>query len=77
MFIPDPDPYFFNPSRIADPAGVKKVPDPGSGAATLRISCKIIIKGIVTDNVVEPEPRDEEPNINCLTEPKLFNLGGS
>jgi hypothetical protein len=34
LFIPDPDPDFFNPSRISDP-GVKKAPDLGSGSATL------------------------------------------
>jgi hypothetical protein len=34
LFIPDPDPDFFYPSRIQDP-GVKKAPDLGSGSATL------------------------------------------
>jgi hypothetical protein len=33
----DLDPDFY-PSRIPDP-GVKKVPDPGSGSATLVVTC--------------------------------------
>jgi hypothetical protein len=33
LFIPDPDPDFYL-SRIPDP-GVKEIPDPGSGSATL------------------------------------------
>jgi hypothetical protein len=34
LFIPDPDPDFFYPSRIPNP-GLRKAPDPGSGLATL------------------------------------------